>query len=175
MKKLFLLLTIIGGGAAVQGQNAFSLATDLSVLRNMNKDQEFTVLGQSIRSYLHLKPKESVYASIAYYTKGQFSNTVTALAYDPATTPQRLNYTARSSIRYTNLSFGWLHYFKGAYNLEAYEGKDTWNLYGSAGFGLLLGTAENTHSVQVDTALYEKPPLSKEGTGEFKRLTLDLA
>lgn len=175
LKKLFLLFTIIGLGTAVRGQNAFSLATDLSLLRNMNRDQEFSVLGQSIRTYLHLKPRESVYASIAYYTKGTFSNSITALAYDTATRPQQLNYTARSSIRYTNLSFGWVHYFKGAYNLEAYEGKDTWNLYGSAGFGLLLGTAENSHSPAVDTALYRKPSLSQEGTGEFKRLTLDLA
>lgn len=141
----------------------------------MNKDQQFTVLGQSIRTYLHLKPKESVYASLAYYSKGKFSNTLTALAYDTATSPQRVNYTAKSSIRYTNLSFGWVHYFKGAYNNEPYESGSNWDLYGSAGFGLLLGTAENNHSPAVDTALYEKPALSQEGVGEFKRLTLDLA
>lgn len=175
MKKLFLLFTIIGAGTAAWGQNAFSLGTDISLLRNMNKDQQFTVLGQSIRGYLHLKPRESVYASLSYYSKGKFSNTLTALAYDTATAPQRLNYTAKSSIRYTNLSFGWVHYFKGAYNNEPYDSGSNWNLYGSAGFGLLLGSAENSHSPGVDTSLYEKPPLSQEGSGEFKRLTLDLA
>lgn len=175
LKKLFLLFTIITAGTAAWGQNAFSLATDISLLRNRNKDQEFTALGQSIRTYLHLKPRESVYASISYYTKGKFSNTLTALAYDTATAPQRLNYTVKSSIRYTNLSFGWVHYFVGAYNNEPYESASNWNLYGSAGFGLLLGSAENSHSPQVDTALYEKPPFSREGSGDFKRLTLDLA
>lgn len=175
MKKLFLLFTLITAGRAALGQNAFSIATDISLLRNANKGQAFTVWGQNIRSYLHLKPRESVYASLSYYTKGKFSNTLTALAYDTATTPQRLNYTVKSSIRYTNLSFGWLHYFKGAYNHEAYDSGSNWNLYGSAGFGLLLGTAENSHSPQVDTALYAKPFIAKEGTGDFKRLTLDLA
>lgn len=141
----------------------------------MNKDQTFSVWGQSIRSYLHLKPRESLYASIAYYTQGTFRNTLTAAAYDSVTTPQRLNYTVRSHIRYTNLSFGLLHYFKGAYSFENDESKDSWNLYGSAGFGLLLGKAENYFTPQVDTALYHPSDLVREGTGDFKRLTLDLA
>jgi hypothetical protein len=170
LKKLFLLFTIIAAVTAARGQNAFSIATDASLLRNMNKDQKFTVLGQSVRAYFHLAPKATVYTSISYYTGGKFSNTLTALAYDTATIPQRLNYTASSTLRYRNLSFGFVHFFKGAYNSE-----ETWNLYGTAGFGLLLGKAENRHNPQVDTALYEKLPLSIEGNGDFKRLTLDLA
>jgi len=136
----------------------------------MNEDQEFTAIGQMVRGDLHLSPKASVYGSIAYFTGGKFKNTLTALAYYPATSPQQVDYTAESTLHYRNISLGVRHFFKGAYNSV-----DTWNLYGTAGFGLLLGAAENTHSPQVDTALYEKPPLSAEGTGDFRRLTLDLS
>jgi hypothetical protein len=161
---------IIAAGTGAWAQNAVSVSTDLSILRNMNKDQEFTALGQTVRGDLHLAPKASVYASISYFTGGKISNTLTALAYDRPTNPQTLNYTAKSTLRYRNVSFGLRHFFKGSYYSE-----DTWNLYGTAGFGLLLGKAENSHSPQVDTALYEKPPFSIEGNGEFRRLTLDLS
>ncbi len=62
---------------------------------------------------------------------------------------------------------GWKHYLKGAYNAE--EG---WNLYGYAGFGLMFGVAENTHSINIDSASYVIPVL--QGKDKFKRLTFDL-
>ena len=52
------------------------------------------------------------------------------------------------------------------------DAEKSWNLYGFAGFGLLLGQVENTHSVSIDTAVYAVPVLS--GKAQFKRLTMDL-
>ena len=169
MKKIAFLLTILFTGSAALAQNAFSVGTDLSVLRSFNRNQQFTAVGQTVHGALHLKPRESVYASISYFTGGKFRNTLTALAYNPATTPQRLEYESRSTVRYRNLSFGLKHYFKGSYSNDS-----TWNLYGSAGFGLVFGEAENSHGRSIDTARYEIPPKAIAGTGEFKRLTLDL-
>jgi hypothetical protein len=68
---------------------------------------------------------------------------------------------------FRHLSIGWKHYLKGVYNSE-----DKWNLYGYAGFGLLIGRIENTHSVVIDSANYFIPVLA--GKANFKRLTLDL-
>ncbi len=70
-------------------------------------------------------------------------------------------------MRIKHISIGWKHYFKGSYNSE-----DHYNLYGYAGFGLLLGTIENTHSVNIDSAAYTIPVL--KGKANFKRLTFDI-
>ena len=170
LKKLFLLLTIVALGSAATGQNAFSVATDLSVLRNMNTDQEFFAIGQNFQLNIHLTPKGSFYGSVSYYSAGKFDNTLTALAKDSVTMPQSINYTADSRVRYRNMSLGLKYYFKGEYSSQ-----ETWNIYGTAGFGIIFGKAENSHNPVVDTALYEKPYVSIEGAGQFKRLTLDLA
>jgi hypothetical protein len=163
-------LTIVAAGSSASGQTAFSVATDLTVLRNMNADQGFTALGQTLQVNIHLTSRESVYGSVSYYGGGKFSNTLTASAYDGATTPPSINYEAKSTVHYRNMSLGLKYFFKGAYSSQ-----ETWNIYGTAGFGILFGQAENTHSPYVDTAFYEKPQVSIEGSGRFKRLTFDLA
>jgi hypothetical protein len=162
---------ILGAAAgSVFGQTAFSVATDLTVLRNMNADQQFTALGQTLQANIHLTPRESVYGMVSYYGGGKFSNTLTASAYDSATAPSSINYEVNSNVHYRNMSLGLKYFFKGAYNSQ-----ETWNIYGTVGFGILFGQAENTHNPYVDTALYEKPQVSIEGIGHFKRLTFDLA
>ena len=50
--------------------------------------------------------------------------------------------------------------------------KEGYNIYGYAGFGLLLGRMDNSHSVSTDTTLYNVPVLA--GKANFKRLTVDL-
>jgi hypothetical protein len=52
-----------------------------------------------------------------------------------------------------------------------YDSEDNFNAYCFAGFGLILGRIENTHSISIDTSLYNVPVLS--GTAHFKRLTID--
>jgi hypothetical protein len=64
------------------------------------------------------------------------------------------------------VSVGWKHYLKGAFNTE-----DKWNLYASAGWGLMIGRIENFHSVKIDTSKYDVQVL--EGSAHFKRLTAD--
>ncbi len=90
-----------------------------------------------------------------------------AIAKSIFTTPQQVDYINKGTMRFRHLSLGWKHYLKGTYNSE--EG---WNLYGYAGFGLLLGRIENTHSVAVDSTDYIMPVL--RGIANFKRLTADL-
>ncbi len=114
-----------------------------------------------------MSPKESVYTWISYYTNGKFKNNFLANAKDAATTPQQQYYTSYTNLRYRHLSIGWKHYFVGSFNSE-----NIWNVYGYAGFGLLLGKAFNSYSQRIDTSLYAiSSPL--EGNKAFKRLTLD--
>ncbi len=69
-------------------------------------------------------------------------------------------------MRLKQFSAGWKKY------ILCYEEAETGiNLYGYAGFGLVLGRIVNTHSTGIDTALYNVPVLS--GRANFKRLTID--
>lgn len=146
----------------------FSLATDLTIQRNFKKEQKFWAVGQTIHTIYHLDTKDAVYASFSYYSNGKFKNDITATAKSPSTTPQQINYVNDGSMRLKQLSIGWRKYLVGKYDEEK-----KWNLYSYAGFGLLLGRIENTHSVAIDTASYHVPV--RTGKANFKRLTLDLA
>ena len=108
-----------------------------------------------------------MYVWLAYYSNGKFSNHPSATAKSPFTLPQQIDYTNDAQMRIKHISVGWKHYLKGAYNIE-----DKWSLYGYAGFGLLLGSIENQHSVSIDSAEYYIPVF--KGKANFKRLTLDL-
>lgn len=65
------------------------------------------------------------------------------------------------------LSLGWRKYLKGSSDIEK-----GWNIYGFAGFGLLLGDVDNTHSVFIDSVMYTIPVRS--GKASFKRMTFDM-
>lgn len=145
----------------------FGIATDGSLLRNFNQQQKFWVFGQTVQLNFPVSPKESVYTWISYYTSGRFKNNFSAIAKGAATTPQQVFYTGYTGLRYRHLSIGWKHYFLGSFNSE-----NIWNVYGYAGFGLLMGKANNRNSQRIDTSLYATTsPL--EGDKAFKRLTLD--
>src|SRR5260221_7016980 len=145
----------------------FSIATDLGLQRSIKKEQQYWAVGQSVHAHFHFTPKDGAYVWISYYSEGKFKNDLTASAKQPATNPQQINYTNSAAMRFKHFSVGWKHYFKGGSDIE-----DGWNLYGYSGFGLLLGRVINTHSVVIDTALYNVPVRS--GKANFKRLTLDL-
>ena len=163
---LFALLTIC---QSLMAQTPFSIATDLSILRDFTKDQSITALGQTVRGEYHFKPKSTVYALINYYTKGNFKNTLTATAKDITTNPQTIPYEVASTIRYRQVSVGWKQYFIGSAITEG-----NWNLYGSAGFGLVAAKVVNTFDLPVDTTTYHIEPRAIEGNGDFIRLSLDL-
>ena len=150
-------------------QNAVpvSVNTALSLLRSFKKEQRFWAIGQSTQFQLHFSPKDAGSLGFSYYTNGKFSNALEATAKSGATTPQQIAYTNAASMRLKELSIGWKHYLKGTCEQE-----ETFNLYGYAGFGLVLGRIDNTHDVIIDTANYLVPVSA--GKANFKRLTVDL-
>ena len=152
---------------AAFSQQRFSLATNLDVQRNLKKEQLYWAAGHTTQLLFHLTPKEGIYVWFAYYSNGHFNNNVTAIAKSLNTNPQQVNYVNSGLMRLKQFSAGWRKYLKGTPDAEK-----SWNLYGFAGFGLLLGQVENTHSVSIDTAVYAVPVLS--GKAQFKRLTMDL-
>jgi hypothetical protein len=168
LKKFTTLLLFICTSAAVYAQYG-SIATDVSLLHNFTQGSKFFAIGQTVQGLYHFDPKTSAYAWICYYTPGRFENNFSAVSKDSAVTPQQLSYSTTSSLRYRQFSVGLRHYFKGSYNSET-----TWNLYGLAGFGLLMVKAENTYNPPVDTALYIVPQQSIAGTENIVRLTADL-
>jgi hypothetical protein len=148
-------------------QTQFSLATDLSIMRSFKKEQQYWAIGQTVHFHFHFTPTDGAYAWISYYTKGKFSNELTANAKSPATLPQQINYQNRAEMQFKHISLGWKRYLKGTVDVE-----NKWSLYGYAGFGLMIGRIVNTHSVGIDTADFNVPVLS--GQANFKRLTFDL-
>lgn len=145
----------------------FSLSNDAGIQRNFKKEQRYWSLGNTTQAVFHFTPKTGVYVSYAYFTRGIFKNNVTATAKSPSTILQKINYTNSTRMKLRIFSVGWRKYLKGNNNIE-----DGWNLYGFAGFGLLLGNVDNTHSVSIDSVIYTIPVHS--GKAAFKRLTFDI-
>ena len=148
-------------------QEAFSIATDLSLLRNLNPKQKFTTIGQTVKANFHVSPKDVAYVWLSYYGNGNFSFNETAMADSSFTMPQQIDFSVRSSFRYNQFSLGWKRYFRGNYEHEGGV-----NIYGYGGFGILFGRVQNNYSQAVDTLLYSSKAPSA-GTGKFTRLTLD--
>jgi len=144
-----------------------SIATDIGIQRNFKKEQLYWAFGHNTQAIFHLNPKDGIYVGFAYYSNGKFKNNLTAPAKSTFTIPRQVDYINSARMQLKQFSVGWRTYLKGTADAE----KD-WNLYGYAGFGLLLGKVGNTHSVTIDSALYTIPVLS--GEASFKRLTLDL-
>ena len=169
MSKFRILIVFLLALVTQTALGQFSIATDGSLLRNLNKHQKFWAFGQTVQ--LNFYPskggKNAIYTWVSYYTTGKFKNSFTALAKDQLTSPSQLQYSAHTDLRYRHLSVGWKHYFIGAYNSE-----NIWNIYGYTGFGLLLGKATNSFNKLVDSALYNIPQ-PEEGSRAFKRLTVD--
>ena len=171
LKKIFLFAIVIFSFTAAFSQESwhrcFSVASDVGLQRNFKKDQSYWAVGHTTQAQFHLAPKDGIYVWFAYYSSGRFQNSINATAKSPLTLPQQVHYTNSSRMRLKQFSVGWRKYLKGTPDAE-----DGWNLYGYAGFGLLLGRVDNTHSVFIDTAVYNVPVQS--GKANFKRLTMDL-
>ncbi len=153
--------------AAWSQQMQFSIATDLGAQRSLKKEQRFWSVGQTVHAIFNLTPKEGVYVWFSYYTNGNFKNNLTATAKSGLTTPQEIDYVNQSKLRFKHISIGYRKYLVGACDIEK-----GWNLYATAGLGLLPGRITNVHTVSIDTSLYNVPVLS--GVANFKRLTADL-
>ncbi len=164
---LFIFLVAFTAGAAAQMH--FSVTTDVSLLRNLTKDQQFTTVGQSITGNFHITPKATLYAGISYYVNGRYKNRLTAGEKDTAGGSGDISYTASSRLGYRQFSLGAKHFFAGAFDNE-----ESLNIYGTAGFGVLAGNVENVLDKALDTAVYVLPQRAVAGTGRFHRLTFDL-
>jgi hypothetical protein len=167
LKKIFLSAIVVFSFTTAFPQQMFSIASDVSIQRNFKKEQRFWALGHTTNAIFHLTPKDGIYLWFAYYSNGRFNNNLTAVARSPLTNPQQLNYINNGRMRLKQFSVGWRKYLKGTPDAET-----GYNVYGYAGFGLLLGRMNNSHSVSIDTVLYNVPVLS--GKANFKRLTVDL-
>lgn len=146
-----------------------SIATDVSILRSVTRGSSFWAFGQTVQAQYHINPATTAYAWVSYYSNGVFKNRLPAFATNNAISPRQLDYTVKSSLRFRQISLGFRRYLKGAYNSET-----TWNLYGLAGFGLLLLKATNSYNQPVDTALYIVPQKAIAGTKNLVRLTADV-
>lgn len=144
-----------------------SIATEIGIQRNFKKEQLYWAGGHTTHALFHFTPKDGIYLLFGYFSNGKFKNNVTATAKSVIISPRQINFINSAKMRLKEFSLGWRKYLKGTADAEK-----GWNLYGSAGFGLLLGRVENIHSVAIDTAAYDIPVRS--GTGTFKRLTVDL-
>jgi len=166
-KIIFILLTVFLAGTASAQFPQISIATDVGLQRNFKKEQKYWAIGQTISAIFHVTRKDAVYIWFAYYSNGKFKNNLTADAKSFVTLPQQINYTNRASMQVKHFSIGYRKYLKGGADAE-----NRWNLYAYGGLGVMGGKIENTHSITIDTSIYNLPVLS--GSGSFKRLTLDL-
>ncbi|HEV8271504.1 MAG TPA: hypothetical protein VGQ04_09395 [Chitinophagaceae bacterium] len=150
-------------------QVKFSLATDISLLHNFDGQQKFTAVGQTVISQWHFDKKNTLYGWFSYHANGKYNTTLTATAKLPSTQPQSFTFDNQSQMRLRQISIGYKRYLWGSFeNLEKF------NLYAAGGFGLMFGTASNTFSTYIDTALYTMQSNVVHGTGDFKRLTFDI-
>jgi hypothetical protein len=167
-KKIAALISCVLATALAFPQTAkFSLATDLSVLHSFKKGQRYWAIGQTVNFHFHITSRDGAYAWISYYSNGRFSNDLAATAKQSSTQPQELGYRNSTLLRFKHISLGWERYLAGSPSAEK-----GFCLYSYAGFGLMIGTIQNTHSQSIDTSLYNVPV--REGKANFKRLTFDL-
>ena len=171
MKKdqTILLLIVSFLSQILFAQTRISFATDASLQKNFKKDQRFLAIGQDLIFNWHFTPRNGAYASLSYYSNGKFKNTLSATAKFLNTSPQQIFFINNAQVNLRQISLGWKYYLVGSSDAEA-----GWNLYGVAGFGLIFGRASNSYSTTIDTSLYNTPQQPVNGSGHFKRLTLDL-
>lgn len=153
----------------VFSQIRISGSTNFIVLRSFKKDQRFWAIGQDIMVDWHFTNKGGAYASLSYSSNGNFNNQLSATAKASTTSPQEISFTNKAELRLQQISLGFKHYFVGTTDAEI-----NWNLYSITGFGLMFGKVTNRYSTSIDTSLYNAPEQPVNGSGNFKRLTLDL-
>ena len=165
----FFLFSFLLGCTCIQAQVKFSLGSDVSVLHNFDGKQKFTVVGQTLLPQWHFDKKTTLYAWFSYHANGKYHNNMLATARSSSTQPQTISFTSNSQMHLRQFSLGIKKYFIGFFDRA-----DQFNLYGGGGFGLIIGSASNNFSSYIDTSLYTIQNNVVNGSGDFKRLTLDL-
>ena len=152
---------------SVHAQIRFSVAPDISLMRNFSPQQKFWALGETIQLNFHFDPKQTAYAWITYYTAGNFHNPFIATAKSSTTIPSAIPFTAYAVWRNNEISLGWKHFFKGSF-----DAANGYNIYSTMGFGLMFTKVQNTFTPAVDTSVYNTP--TNYGNSNFYRLTFDI-
>ena len=168
-RKNILFIALLFTPGIIFSQTRISASTNFIILRSFKQDQRFWAVGQDIFVDWHFTNKGGAYASLSYSSNGKFTNQLSADAKATSTTPQQISFTNKAELRVQEISLGFKHYFVGTTDAE-----DKWNLYSITGFGLMFGTVHNSYSTAIDTSLYNAPQNPVNGSGHFKRLTLDL-
>jgi len=145
------------------------LITDISLLHNGSRNARFTTVGQTIGAQFHLTQKTGAYVHVSYYVNGSFRNNSVATPKDTAGAAIGLPFSSRSKLGYRGLSVGYKQFLRGSYDNER-----SWNIYATAGFGLLSGSIENIFDRVIDSSIYVVPGVTA-GSGRFTRLTFDVA
>jgi len=153
----------------LQAQVKFSAASDISLLHNFDGKQKFTVAGQTLIPQWHLDQKNTLYAWFTYHSNGKYKSNLLATAKSSSTQPQTISFSNQSEMRLRQFSLGIKKYMFGSY-----DKLENFSLYVAGGFGLIIGSASNTFSSFIDTALYTIQNNVTNGAGDFKRLTLDI-
>lgn len=154
---------------SLQAQVKFSVASDISLLHNFDGKQKFTVAGQTLIPQWHFDKKTTLYAWFTYHANGKYKSSLVATAKSPVSFPQSFSFTNNSEMRLRQFSVGIKKYLIGSF-----DKLEDFSLYGTAGFGLIIGAASNSFSTPVDTSMYTVQNNVMNGSGDFKRLTLDL-
>lgn len=155
---------------AARAQLRGSFVTSVGVLRNFSPHQQFTSIGQTVEGDLHITPRETFLIWINYAIPGRFKNQFQAPALDMSTMPVTTPYTVKGTWNLREFSLGWKHYFKGNFMQET-----GWNLFGTAGLGILVASVKNTYVTKLDTVLYKALWKPEIGAHHFRKLTADLA
>jgi len=167
--KTILLIIVSFLPQLIFSQTRISVATDASVLRSFKEGQQFWAFGQDVVMNWNFTPRSGAYAWVAYYSKGNFENSLSAEAKSATTVPQEISFSNKAQVRFQHVSLGWKYYLVGRSDIE-----NGWSLYTITGLGIMFGTASNVYSTTIDTSLYNTPKNPINGSGHFKRLTLDL-
>jgi hypothetical protein len=141
----FLFLVLSGFGAAAQ---RFSIASDLSLMRQSNEPAYFTLV-QTIQPSFALGRKTSLYLSIANSSVHKSENRFVATARADSIQPKSLPYIATTSWRTRQFSGGVKQYLIGGYKSDGDIG-----LYIMAGVGIMSVKLENEFSRAIDTLFY---------------------
>src|SRR6476660_2674696 len=91
-KRIIVIGLAICVSQAVFAQVRFSIATDISLLRNFSPRQKFWAFGQGVESDFHFSKKNSGYAWLNYHTQSAFTNRFNATADSSFTVPQTPGY-----------------------------------------------------------------------------------
>ena len=127
------------------------------------------MVGQTVIPQWHFDQKTTLYAWFTYHANGKYKSSLVATAKSPATQPQTISFESNSEMGLRQFSLGVKKYFIGSF-----ERLEEFSVYGAGGFGLIIGNASNNFSKIIDTSLYTIQNNVVNGSGDFKRLTLDL-